>query len=139
MDTDHGHPSPEWHENIMANGTIYPITVWDAQGDITIAPYICVNENDGNPIIHGMVGQECPVSTQPLHACEVQSTQPALSDYELGIFQTQDNHTAKVDQALSNLDDLSLQAEVYQYRAGLQKERKLTDEICRAHDHFNDQ
>jgi hypothetical protein len=95
------------------------MTIPDGDGATTIAPFVNVLQNDGSPRIQGSMGLGCPVDEQPLHAQADRYPQPTMTDVQTQLFRGRENYTTMVNAALQDLQDVSLQAEVYRYRAGL--------------------
>ena len=62
------HPGEGWQPNICREGIAYPMQILNDEGAITIAPYLHLDLNRGNPLIEGTLGQGCPVTSHPLYA-----------------------------------------------------------------------
>ena len=62
------HPGEGWQPNICREGITYPMQILDEDGAITIAPYLCLDLNGGNPHIEGTLELGCPITSRPLHA-----------------------------------------------------------------------
>ena len=90
-----------------------------------VAKYLQIDTNDRDPILCATMGNGQPVHRSPLYAEPRKTPRPMLTEQELFFFRGGESYMTMVNTALTDLNDIGLQGEVYRYRAGLKKERKM--------------
>ena len=136
---DESHPGEGWQPNICREGIAYPMQILDENGAITIAPYLRLNLNRGNPLIEGTLGLGRPVTSHPLHATPDCYPHIMLTEQQLQYFKAGEAQTALANRALRDEQDISLQAEVYRYRKGVRRTEHLAKRVWDARQEYQAQ
>jgi hypothetical protein len=123
---------PDWFPNVLGDGIAFLLTVPDGDEGMTMATYVRINNNDGDPRIEGTLGLGCPINSNPLQARPNQYPRPILTDEELQIFRAGESYTPMINAALADDGDATLQAEVYRYRASSKRIIRLARQVVNA-------
>jgi hypothetical protein len=125
-------PGLDWHHNILEDGIAVRMQIPDGDDAVTIAPFVNIQPNDGSPRVRGTMGLGCPIDDQPLHAEPDRYPRLTMTDIQIQLFRGRESYTTMVNAALQDLQDVTLQADVYRYRAGLDRTRELAAQIVQA-------
>ena len=136
---DENHPGEGWQPNICREGITYPMQIQDGDGTITIAPYLHLDLNRGNPHIEGTLGLGHPVTSHPLHATPDRYPRIMLTERQLQYFKAEEAQTALANRALQDEQDISLQAEVYHYCEGVRRTERLAKRVWDARQEYQTQ
>ena len=136
---DPNHPGEGWQPNICREGIAYPMQILEEDGAVTIAPYLRLDLNRGDPHIEVTLGLGQSITSRPLHATPDRYPRIMLTERQLQYFKAGEAQTALANRALRDEQDISLQAEVYRYREGVRRTERLAKRVWDARQEYQAQ
>jgi len=117
---DPNHPGARWSKYDCGDMWQYPLVFLNEYGQDEIARYITFRQIRVDTHIIGVCKQGDPEYSIPLHAHAHPSpnfNRPGVKDYDLNIFHPSSTSQLLIDNAIIDLKDPGVVADVYRYRA----------------------